>query len=61
MNVRDVQRERIPLLWSRARERALAKFLSFKMGVTRYPFVCRRTKRTGRDAQRDKVIEKGKR
>ena len=32
LNVTDVRRERIPLLWSRVRERTPAKGFSFNMG-----------------------------
>ena len=32
LNVMDVRRERIPLLWSTVRERTLAKGFSFNMG-----------------------------
>ena len=40
----DVRRERIPLLWSRARERTLAKGFSFNMMNEKCPCVCRRTR-----------------
>ena len=41
--VTDVRRERIPLLWSTVRERALAKGFSFNMGDAKCPCVCRKT------------------
>ena len=39
-----VKMQRISLLWSTVRERAMAKGFSFNMGDTKYPCVCRRTK-----------------
>ena len=44
----DVRRERVPLLWSTVRERALAKGFIFNMGDAKCPCVCRRTKLSGR-------------
>ena len=58
LNVTDVRRERIPLLWGTARETALAKGFCSNMGVTKYPCVCRRTKLPGRGVYR-KVRETG--
>ena len=43
-----IKRERIPLLWSTVRERALAKDFSFNMGDAKYLCVSRRTKLPGR-------------
>ena len=53
----DVRRERIPLLWSTVRERALAKGLSFNMGDTKYPCACRRTELPKKDVHSEKVRE----
>ena len=39
--------ERLSLLWSPVRERAMAKGFSSNMGDTKYPCVCRRTKLPG--------------
>ena len=47
----DVRRERISLLCSRVRERALAKGFSFNMGDAKCPCVCRRMKLSGRCGQ----------
>ena len=51
----DVRRERIPLLWSRVRERDLTKDFSFNIGDAKCPCVCRRTMLSGR---REKTSEK---
>ena len=56
----DVRRERIPLLWSRVRERTLAKGFSFNMGDARCPCVCRRKKLSGRCVHIEKVKEVGR-
>ena len=48
MNVRDVGRKRIPLLWSTVGERALAEGFRFNTANMKYPCVCRRTKLPGR-------------
>ena len=61
LNATDVRREIIPLLWSTAGERALAKGFSSNMGDAKYPCVCRRTKLTGRGAHSGKVRETGRR
>ena len=44
VNMTDVTRERIPLLWSRVSERTLAKGFSYNMGDAKCPCVCRRKK-----------------
>ena len=44
----SVRWEKIPLLWSTVREKALAKEFSFNMGDAKYPCVSRRTKVPGR-------------
>ena len=56
----DVRRERIPLLWSRVRERTSAKDCSFNMGDTKCPYVCRRTKLSGKCVHSEKVREVGR-
>ena len=56
----DVRRERIPLLWSNVRERALAKGFTFNMGDAKCSCVCRRTKLSGRCVHSEKVREVGK-
>ena len=56
----DVRRERIPLLWSRIRERTLAKGFSFNMGDVKCPGVCRRTKLSERCVHSKKVREVGR-
>ena len=56
----DVRRERIPLLWSRVRERPLAKGFSFNMGDVKCLCVCRRTKLSGRCVNSEKVREVGR-
>ena len=53
LNVTDVLREIIPLLWSRVRERTLAKGFSFNMGDAKCPRVCRGTKLFGRLGRRE--------
>ena len=55
LNVTDVRRERIPLLWSRVRERTLSKGFSFNVGNAKCPCVCRRTKLSGRCVNSEKV------
>ena len=57
----DARREKIPLLWSTARERALAKGFCFNMGNMKNSCVCRRTKLPGRGAHSEKVRETGRR
>ena len=61
MNVTDVRRERIPLLWSKVREIKLAKCFSCNTGDTKYPCVCRRTNLPGRSVDFEKVRETGRR
>ena len=56
LNVTDVRRERIPLLWITA----LAKCFCSVMGDTKYPCVCRRTKLPGRGVHSE-VRELGRR
>ena len=56
----DVRRERVPLLWSRVRERTLTKGLSLNMGDGKCPCVCRRTKLCGRCVHSEKVREVGR-
>ena len=56
----DVRRERIPLLWSRVRERMLAKGFSFNMEDAKCPFACRRTTLSGRCVHSEKVREVGR-
>ena len=41
LDVVAVRGERIPLLWSRVRERTLAKGFGFNMGDAKCPCVCR--------------------
>ena len=55
-----VRRERIPLLMSTIRERALAKGCSFNMGDAKFLCVCRRTKLSGRCVHSEKVREVGR-
>ena len=55
----DVRRERIPLLWSNVRERALAKGFTFNMGDAKCTCVCRRTSLSGRCVHGEKVREVG--
>ena len=57
LNVTDVRRERIALLLSTIRERALAKGFCFSMEDTKYPCVSRRAKLPGRDVHSEKVRE----
>ena len=54
MNVADIRRVRIPLLWSTIRVRALAKGFSFNVAGAKYLCVCRRTKLPGRDVHGEK-------
>ena len=56
----DVGRERIPLFWSRGRERMLAKGFSFNMEDATCPCVCRRPKLSGRRVNSEKVREVGR-
>ena len=56
----DVRKERIPLLWSAVRERALAKGFSFNVCDIKYVCVCRRTKLPGRGVHSEKVREIGR-
>ena len=56
----DVRGERIPLLWSSVRERALAEGFSFNMGDAKCPRVCGRTKLSGRCVHSEKVREVGR-
>ena len=56
----DVRRERIPLLWSRVRERTLVRGFSFNMGDAMCPCVCRRTKFSWRCVHSEKVREVGR-
>ena len=56
----DVRKERIPLLWSRVRERDLTKDFSFNIGDAKCPCVCRRTKLSGRCVHSEKVREVGR-
>ena len=56
----DVRRERIPLLWSRVRDRSLAKGFSFDLGDAKCPCVSRRTKLSGRCVHSEKVREVGR-
>ena len=60
LNVTDVRRESIPLLWNRVRERTLAKGFSFNMEYAKCPCVCRRTKLSGRCVHSEKVREVGR-
>ena len=60
LNVTDVRRERIPLLWSRERERTLSKGFSFNVGNAKCPCVCRRTKLSRRCVHSEKVREVGR-
>ena len=60
LNVTDVRRERIPLLWSRVRERTLAKDVSFNMGGAKCPCACRITKLSGRCSRSEKVRKVGR-
>ena len=61
MILADVRGERIPLLWSIVRKRALAEAFSFNMGDAEYPCVYRRTKLPGRGVHSEKVREIGRR
>ena len=58
--MRDVRRERIPLLWSRVKERTMATGFSFNMGDAECLCVCRRTKLSGRCVHSEKVGEVGR-
>ena len=49
------ERERIPLLWSTVREKALSKGFSFNTRDAKCPYVCRRTKLPGRGVHSEKV------
>ena len=60
LNVTDVRRERIPLLWSRVRERTLSKGFSFNVGNAKCPCVCRRTTLSGRCVHSEKVRKVGR-
>ena len=60
LNVADVRRERIPLLWSTVRERGLAKGFSFNMGDAKCLCVCRRPKWSGRGVHSETVREVGR-
>ena len=40
LNVKDVKKVRLPLLWSTVGEAALAKGFCSNMGGTKYPCVC---------------------
>ena len=55
-----VRRERIPLLWSRVRERTLAKGFSFNLRDAKCPCVCRRMKLSGRCVNSENVREVGR-
>ena len=55
-----VRRERSPLLWSRGRERTLAKGFNFNMGDAKCPCVFRRTKLSERFVHSEKVREVGR-
>ena len=57
LNVTDVRRRRIPLLWSKVREITLAKCFSCNTGDTKYPCVCRRTNLPGRSVYFEKARE----
>ena len=50
----DVERERIPLLWSTVGKTALAKGFCSSLRDTKYPCVCRRTQLLRRDAHGEK-------
>ena len=54
LNLTDVRREAMPLLWSTVKETAVAKGFCVNMGNMYYPCVCRRTKLPGRGAQSEK-------
>ena len=56
----NVTRERIPLLWSRVRERTLATGFRFKMGDVKCPCVCTRTKLCRRCLHSEKVRDAGR-
>ena len=68
LNVTDVRRERIPLLWSNARQTSLTSAFYLNMergggggGVLKCTCVCRRTKLLGRGVHSTKVREVGRR
>ena len=60
LNVTDIRRGRIPLLWGRVRERTLAKGFSFNLGDAKCLCVCIRTKLSGRHVHSEKVRELGR-
>ena len=58
----DVRSERIPLLWSTVRKKHWPKVkISFQIWRTKYLYVCRRMKLTGRGVHSEKVGERGRR
>ena len=60
LNATDVRWQRIPLLWSTVREKALSKGFSFNMRDAKFPYVCRRTKLPGRGVHSEKVNDIGR-